>query len=75
MVFVSRLGGRLLFSWFLLCVLVVPSAVAGSTVVAEVGGIPVTSMISKVKGKTEISLNLADIHRWLQLNSRTLHSF
>ena len=33
-----------------------------------------TSMISKVKGKTEISLYLADILRWLQLYLRTLHT-
>gem|GEM_PF-5723711 len=31
-------------------------------------------MISKVKGKTEISLYLADILRWLQLYLRTLHT-
>ncbi len=43
MVFVSRLGGRLLASCILLWLLMVSPAVAGSSVVAEVGGIPVTA--------------------------------
>jgi parvulin-like peptidyl-prolyl isomerase len=43
MLFVSRLGGRLLVSCYLLCALVVSPVHAGSAVVAEVGGIPVTA--------------------------------
>ncbi len=43
MVHVSRLGGRLLVSFILLCTLWVSSATAESPLVAEVGGIPVTA--------------------------------